>query len=223
MGTCGGGIEQEIKVMDRWTGWDKIQYESELDPHFADEIASIPNGDKLFSCIQCGTCSGMCPLSSFMDYSPRQLIAMIQAGFRGQVLSSYTTWLCASCYACTVECPQEIKLTEIMYATKRLALHDGVHPKRFPAQVLATEFFEGVKRTGRSNEGPLLVRLFLKTNPLKMLGYARLGFDLLRKGRISPKLESIKRTDELNTLLTSVSKKQASGFKPRHDPTEATR
>jgi ferredoxin len=64
--------------MEKWQGWPKIQFESELDPGFADEIASIPGGEKLFSCIQCGTCSGMCPLSPCMDHTPRQIIAMIR-------------------------------------------------------------------------------------------------------------------------------------------------
>lgn len=30
--------------MEKWTGWRKIRYESELDPHFVDAIASIPGG-----------------------------------------------------------------------------------------------------------------------------------------------------------------------------------
>ena len=73
--------------MKKWRGWRKVQYESELDHHFVDEITSIPGGDKLYSCIQCGTCSGMCPLSHHMDYTPRQIIAMIRAGFKREVLS----------------------------------------------------------------------------------------------------------------------------------------
>ena len=68
--------------MEKWRGWRKISYESELDHLFVDEIASIPGGDKLYACIQCGTCSGMCPLSPYMDYTPRQIIAMIRAGLK---------------------------------------------------------------------------------------------------------------------------------------------
>ena len=190
--------------MNKWHGWRKVRYESELDPHFADEIASIPGGEKLFSCIQCGTCSGMCPLSPYMDHTPRQIVAMIRAGFRGEVLSSQTTWLCASCYACTVECPQDIKITDIMYAAKRLAIRGGVYPKRFPTPVLAREFFKGVEKTGRSSEASLLVRLFLKTNPFKMFGNAGLGWRLFRQGRLSPKGESIERTDELHKILKAM-------------------
>ncbi|MDD3732657.1 MAG: 4Fe-4S dicluster domain-containing protein [candidate division Zixibacteria bacterium] len=192
--------------MNKWQGWRKIRYESELDPDFASEIASIPGGDKLYSCIQCGTCSGMCPLSPYMDYTPRQIIAMIRAGFKGEVLSSYTTWLCASCYSCTVECPKEIKLTDIMYAAKRLAIRGKVYPKRFPTPVLAGEFFKAVEKYGRSSESWVLVNLFMKTNPLKVFKQMGLGLRLWSQGRLSPKREAIKRRDELKSILKVLEK-----------------
>lgn len=192
--------------MIKWQVWRKIRYEAELDPHFSREIASIPGGEMLFSCIQCGTCSGMCPMSPYMDYTPRQIIAMIRAGFKGEVLSSYTTWLCASCYSCTVECPKEIKLTDIMYAVKRLALRNEVYPKRFPISVLAGEFFKIVEKNGRSSEGRLLIRLFMKTNPFKMFKQAGLGWKLLTRGRFSLKKESIKRRGELHSILRVLEK-----------------
>jgi len=194
--------------MDRWRGWRKIRYESELDPLFAYEVTSIPEGDQLFTCIQCGTCSGMCPLSQYMDYTPRQIIAMIRAGFRNEVLGSYTTWLCASCYSCTVECPKEIRLTDIMYAAKRLAIRGGVYPRRFPIPVLAGQFFSDVERFGRNSEGLLLLRLFLKTKPWKLLGQAGLGLRLLTRGRFSLKRESIKRTAELKAVLKALEKER---------------
>jgi quinone-modifying oxidoreductase subunit QmoC len=194
--------------MEKWQGWRKIRYESELDPHFADQVASIPEGEKIFSCIQCGTCSGMCPMSPYMDYTPRQIIAMIRAGFRGEVLSSYTTWLCASCYSCAVECPKDIKLTDIMYAAKRLAIRNKVHPKRFPPPVLAGEFFRGVEKTGRSSEGRLLIRVFMKTNPFKMFKNSSLGLKLLTRGRFSLQRESIKHTGELRSMLKAIEKER---------------
>lgn len=187
--------------MNKWEGWRKIRYEAELAPQFAAEIASIPGGDKLYNCIQCGTCSGMCPLSHYMDFTPRQIIAMTRAGFKGEVLSSYTTWLCASCYACAVECPMDIKLTDIMYAAKRLAIREGVYPKRFPIPVLASEFFRSVENLGRSSETWLLLRLYLKTNPLKMIGQAGLGLKLWLRGRLGLKRERVERVDELHRML----------------------
>jgi len=192
--------------MEKWQGWRKIRYESELDPAFASEIASIPGGEQLYSCIQCGTCSGICPMSPYMDYRPRQVVAMIRAGFKADVLTSYTTWLCASCYSCTVECPKDIKITDLMYAVKRMAISEKVYPKRFPIQVLANEFYNNVERTGRNSEGPLIMKLFLKTKPWKALKMTFVGLKLMLTGRFSMKTESIKRTKELHTILKSLDK-----------------
>jgi len=190
--------------MEKWHGWDKIRYESELDPDFAGAIASVKGGETLLGCIQCGTCSGICPLSPYMDYTPRQIIAMIRAGFKAEVLTSYTTWLCASCYSCAVECPKEIKITDIMYAAKRMAIKEGIYPKKFPIPILANEFFSSVAKTGRSDEGRLIVRLFLKTNPFNLFKQMGLGWNLWRRGRMSIKAESIEGKKELRDMFRAL-------------------
>jgi len=187
----------------------KITYQSELDPAFGDRIAKLAYGEKLFSCIQCGTCSGTCPVSHYMDYTPRRVIAMVREGFRTDVLNSLTIWLCASCYSCTVECPREIKITDVMYALKQEAIKEGVYPKRFPIPILAQEFFRGVQRTGRNSEGPLMVKLFLKTNPLGMLKNAPMAMRLWWKGRLSLFEEGMKSKGVVATLLRAA--KQAGG------------
>lgn len=179
----------------------KITYQAELDPQFGEHIAKMAYGEKLFSCIQCGTCSGTCPVSHYMDYTPRRIIAMVREGFRDEVLNSLTIWLCASCYSCTAECPREIKITDVMYALKQEAISKGVYPKRFPIPVLAQEFFRGVERTGRNSEGPLMVKFFLKTNPLGMLKNAPMAMRLWFKGRLSLFEEGMKNKGVVAKLL----------------------
>jgi heterodisulfide reductase subunit C len=181
--------------------WKNVRYEAEVDPGFIDEIASIPAGQRLFDCIQCGTCSGTCPVSHYMDQTPRKIIAMIRAGFRQEVLASVTTWLCASCYSCSVECPQEIKITDIMYALKRLAIQEGVYPRHFPISVLAREFYRFVLKTGRNNEARLTLRLFMKTNIFRLLGQTFLGLRLLRQGRMSFRADRIKNKRQLRKII----------------------
>ncbi len=179
-----------------------IAYENELDPAFGEHIARKAYGEKLFSCIQCGTCSGTCPVSHYMDYTPRKIIAMVREGFKDEVLNCFTIWLCASCYACTVDCPREIKITDVMYALKQEAIAQGVYPRGFPIPMLAREFFRGVIRDGRSNEVPLMMRLFMKTNPLGMLRNMRVALGLLRAGRMSPwRQERTRSRDTIPTLL----------------------
>jgi heterodisulfide reductase subunit C len=184
--------------------WPRFRYESELDLRFPEEIASMPGGKALFSCIQCGTCSGTCPLAVYMDYSPRKIIAMTRAGFKDEVLNSFTIWLCASCYACAVECPRQIKITDFMAELKQRAISEKIPPKRFPAAVLAREFFDMVQRRGRNSEGRLLLRLYFKTNPLRMLRQVGLGLRLLATGRFHLRAESIRHKRDLRKILAAV-------------------
>lgn len=143
-------------------------------------------------------------MSIYMDYSPRRIIAMIRAGMKNDALRSQTVWLCASCYACSVICPRQIKITDLMYALKQRAIQEGAYPKRFPIPVLAREFFQTVQRDGRTSEGRLIARVYLRTNPWRLLKQASLGYRLLRHGRMSMRRESIRSREELQTLLRSV-------------------
>ena len=114
---------------------------------FLEDVYGIPGGEKIKQCQQCGTCSGSCPTAYLMDYGPREVIAAFRAGILDRVVKSNTIWLCTSCYSCTVRCPAGIKVTDIMYELKRLAIkydavpagcQDAAHVEdlhRQPAQV----------------------------------------------------------------------------------------
>jgi len=182
----------------------RIKFESELDLAFGERVAERAYGQKLLSCIQCGTCSATCPLSHYMDYTPRKIIAMTREGFKDEVLNSLTIWLCASCYSCQVQCPRQIHITDVMYALKREAIARGFYPAHHPIPVLARSFYERVFAQGRNTESRLLITLYLRTNPLVMLREAFLGFHLWRKGRLSLKKESIAGRKDLRKMLNAV-------------------
>jgi len=196
------GCRMNTLTVDR-----RIKFQEELNPEFGREIAVTPGGENLARCIQCGTCSSTCPMSIYMDHTPRSIIAMTRAGFEDEVLSSNTIWLCASCYACTVQCPKEIKITDVMYALKQRAIAKKAYPRRFAIPVLAREFFKVVQRTGRSNEGRTSAWMMLKTKPLRILRNASLGLKLLRRGRLSMKTERMPEgIDQMRTMLADVEK-----------------
>ncbi len=180
-----------------------IKYEADRVRGFSKEIMNVSGCEQLQSCIQCGTCSGSCPLSIYMDYSPRQVMALVRADFKNEVLQSKTVWLCASCYACTVECPREIRITDIMYALKQRAIQEDVYPKNFPIPVLAKEFSRMVRKKGRITETLLVMRVFLKANWRGVLSSWRLGLGLLRTGRFVLRQEGINRPGELAAMLTN--------------------
>jgi quinone-modifying oxidoreductase subunit QmoC len=180
-----------------------MKYQREADPEWSSRIRNLPGCERVSSCIQCGTCSGTCPLSIYMDYTPRRIIALIREGFKEDALSSKTIWLCASCYSCTVECPQQVHITDVMYSLKREAIKEKKYPARFPIPVLAREFYDIVKKRGRSSEIPLVLRMALKSNPLILLTMMRSGWNLFRTGRISFKSERIKDAAQLERALSA--------------------
>ena len=181
-----------------------IKYESDLNRRFTEEIAGTEGGERIWDCIQCGTCSGTCPVSIYMDYTPRRLIAMAREGFETDVLSSFTIWICSSCYSCTVRCPRKIKITDLMYAFKRKAIERGIYPKNFPIPILAKEFHTLVSRYGRNPELRVVTRLGLKSNPRLLLGMWKTGWNLLKRGRLKVGAERIRARAELRRLIDTM-------------------
>jgi len=181
-----------------------IKYEADRVPGFGREVMSVPGCEQLQSCIQCGTCSGVCPLSIYMDYTPRQVMELTRSDFKNEVLKSHTIWLCASCYSCTVECPKQIRITDIMYELKQRAIHEGVYPKKFPIPTLAKEFYKMAHTQGRVTENFLAAFMFMKTNLMAALGMWKLGLGLFQRGRFPLKIESIQRKDELARMMEVV-------------------
>lgn len=178
----------------------EIQREGDADLKFMDEVAATPGGEQIVNCIQCGTCSGSCPTSYLMRDGPRGLIAKIRAGLRNEVLSSPDIWLCTSCYFCYVRCPQNIKVTDLMYALKRLSCRDCT-PIAKRGSALGRSFMTVVNRYGRNNEGELLVRFFLRTNPIKLLTNAMIGLKLFLRGRMPPTIHMIKHRKQFRAIV----------------------
>lgn len=181
-----------------------VKFEAERDPAFAEWISHTVGGERIRHCLQCGLCSGSCPLSLYMDYTPRRLMHLSREGFKQEVLSSFTIWLCTCCYACMVECPKGINITHLMYALKTRAIEEHFYPKRFPIPELAREFAAMVRGSGRITESRLVLRVFLKTAVWRLVGMSKMGLKLLRTGRMRFTREQVARRHEIAILLDSV-------------------
>jgi heterodisulfide reductase subunit D len=96
-----------------------------FNPDLAERVT--PEWEKLFSCMQCGTCTSSCPTAYAMDYTPRQLWQMMRLGMEEEVLNSQTFWLCTVCKSCQVRCPRGISLTDAMIALKEYATRQGIN------------------------------------------------------------------------------------------------
>jgi heterodisulfide reductase subunit C len=140
------------------------------------------SGEKIQTCFQCQKCSAGCPIAYAMDILPNQMLRHIQYGHRERVLSSKTIWICASCYACSVRCPNNIDIAKIMDALRSLALRSGAEPGERDVPVFHSVFLDTIRSKGRIHELSLILQLKSKTKDLfKDLG---LGWKMFRKGKI---------------------------------------
>ncbi len=134
-------------------------------------------------CIQCGTCSGSCPLAAQMDNSPRKILALIRDGCLEEALRSKSIWLCVSCNACLTRCPRGIPVPDIMYRLRVLALQHQMPVKEHKMPDLYQAFVRQVEKRGRVNEARLAVRYGF-SHPRDLPGHLGLAMKLLKKGRI---------------------------------------
>lgn len=97
---------------------------------FYASVQEITEGERIKTCLQCSSCSGICPLGFWMEYHPRMMITAIRAGMFDPVMESDSVWMCVSCFACTEVCPAKIPITEgLMTRTKEEMLLAGAVPR----------------------------------------------------------------------------------------------
>jgi heterodisulfide reductase subunit D len=76
-------------------------------------IADLINTTKTYYCLDCGVCTGSCPVSRvFPEFSPRQIIE--RALYNLEELSDHTIWNCLTCAQCSVRCPADINFPEFI-------------------------------------------------------------------------------------------------------------
>ena len=160
--------------------------------NFLKEVeANVEEGDWVKMCMQCGVCSGSCPLGDAWDHPPQELFMMIRAGKREEVLESSSMWMCTSCYNCIVRCPRELPITHIMHGLAHYATRLGIEPKNQPTRQFAQLFWDNLAKNGRVNELWLGVNLYFMNgfvNGIKVsLGMAGIGLGMLKTGRLSLK------------------------------------
>ncbi len=86
-----------------------------------DKIEEI-SGQNVFDCYQCGICSSGCPVTDYMDYSPNQVMRLVQLGCVDEILNSRTIWICSTCLQCSTRCPKGIEVAQVMEALRTINL-----------------------------------------------------------------------------------------------------
>ena len=168
---------------------------------FVEEVAATPGGEHILSCIQCGVCTGSCPVASQMEYPPRKIIALIRAGMRDEVLSSNSMWFCLSCHLCGCRCPRGVKPTDLAHALESLATQQGYRVKGTRTPAMYRSFVSSIKANGRVHEFGMIFRYYLTTNPLAALKMLPVGLKLFLHRRMPLMPKKVEGKDDLSQIL----------------------
>lgn len=135
-----------------------MQHGSHVEPMaqtLAEKILSITN-QSVSRCYQCGKCSAGCPMAEEMDYTPNQILRMLQlrlADLDEKVLKSKGIWFCLACETCSTRCPQEVEFPVVMDFLRHESLRrDMVHPDAKKILAFHRTFLDSIKSTGRLYE-----------------------------------------------------------------------
>jgi heterodisulfide reductase subunit C1 len=80
------------------------------------------------TCMNCGTCSAICPAAEFYDYNPHILMSRVQTGDAQQLedlLKSDYIWYCGECMSCKTRCPRNNVPGLVVMALRNLAMDKG--------------------------------------------------------------------------------------------------
>ncbi len=152
--------------------------------------ANVEEGDWVKMCMQCGVCSGSCPMGPYWDHPPQELFMMIRAGKREEVLTSSSMWMCTSCYNCISRCPRELPITHIMHGLAHYAKRLGIAPKEQPTLKFSQKFWDNLMVNGRVNELKLGIALYFidgfAQGIKNAIAASGLGLNMFKAKRLAP-------------------------------------
>ncbi len=89
-------------------------------------ISDIINRTQAYYCLDCGICTGSCPVSRVTpDFSPRLMVEKALMDEEENPLEDINIWSCLSCGQCTSRCPSNIDYPEFVRMVRQEAVKQG--------------------------------------------------------------------------------------------------
>ena len=82
------------------------------------------------SCMSCGACTALCPAAEFYDFSPREIMTIVQEKDEEAIidlLKSEMLWYCHQCGSCKPKCPRQNSPFGIISSLRQLSQLKGYH------------------------------------------------------------------------------------------------
>lgn len=152
-------------------------------------------------CYQCAKCSAGCPMAGESRLRPHDIMRLIQANRRDELLSSESLWLCLTCETCTARCPCSCDPARVIDALREIAWRDDL--ARPPRRVSAfhKSFLGQIRRHGRIFEMGLIAGYKMRSGALFSDVMSAPG--MLGRGKLSLSPNRIEGLDEVRRIFAA--------------------
>jgi Fe-S oxidoreductase len=82
----------------------------------------------VYTCMQCGKCTGSCAVSLRSDLNIRELMVIAILNENEDLEKHEEIWDCTSCGICTVRCPRDLKPAEVIVGMRSSLVEGGTIP-----------------------------------------------------------------------------------------------
>ena len=170
----------------------------EPDLTFIDRVSELSQ-QNVRRCYYCLRCSAGCPAAYAMDFSPAQILRLVQLGQKDALLHSSAIWLCIGCETCGTRCPNEIHAGAVIDALRQIALAEHVPAAERSVFKLHEAFLNSIRRFGRLHDLSMILEHKLTSRDL--LSNLDMGIDMFLKGKIHPFPKRIQGMDEVKRMF----------------------
>ena len=150
-------------------------------------------------CYYCLRCSAGCPSAYAMEYTPAQILRLVQLGQKDALLSSSAIWLCIGCETCGTRCPNQIHAGAVIDALRQMAVAEKAPVGEPHVWKLHQAFLDNIRIFGRMHELTMLAQY--KLTSMDLLSDLDMGLDMFVKGKIEVLPKRIKGIAEVKKLF----------------------
>jgi heterodisulfide reductase subunit C/nitrate reductase gamma subunit len=110
---------------------DEVISLTPINKEFKEKVDLSSQATTYSYCFSCRNCTTVCPVvgnyenpQEALGLLPHQIMRSVGLGLKDLAFGSKMLWDCVTCYQCQEHCPQGVKVTDVLYELKNLAIKE---------------------------------------------------------------------------------------------------
>ncbi len=117
------------KTVVQWADQAEVTSIQIQPPHISNAGPRLTeNPETFWACVQCTTCTNVCPVVAAsdnprkdLDMTPQQVMNLMRLELKEMALGCRMVWDCVTCYKCQEHCPQGVPVADVLYELRNEA------------------------------------------------------------------------------------------------------